>query len=267
MAADTSSTEFQIAFLRAVIKHRPIGLSKHFSMLGMQKMLLNELGRSIDADTLWATMDEWYNMKEMDHLVRVPLLCKLYRNVHVCLSKAVEMSNARSTSSSGSSQPEQLLGFDLESTAQRTADHDLSDIMYQRRFRQSASPDHRGDTPAVSVVSEKDDGEGDSPLTDPGSPLTEAEGSEGEAIDESAENQDAEAEAEEEDEEEGESERPAKKVKKTTRPARGRNTAKKEKEDTGTSKLSGAAAISAKKKAERLAGEEAAAPPSKRRKR
>ena len=230
-------------------------------------MLLNELGRSIDADTLWATMEEWYNMKEMDHLVRVPLLCKLYRNVHVCLSKAVEMSNTRSTSSSGSSQPEQLLGFDLESTAQRTADHDLSDIMYQRRFRQSASPDHRGDTPAVSVVSEKDDGEGDSPLTDPGSPLTEAEGSEGEALDESAENQDAEAEAEEEDEE-GESERPAKKVKKTTRPARGRNTAKKEKEDTGTSKLSGAAAISAKKKAERLAGEEAAAaPPSKRRKR
>lgn len=46
-------------------------------MLGMQKMLLNELGRSIDADTLWATMEEWYNMKEMDHLVRVPLLLKI----------------------------------------------------------------------------------------------------------------------------------------------------------------------------------------------
>lgn len=177
------------------------------------------------------------------------------------------MSNTRSTSSSGSSQPEQLLGFDLESTAQRTADHDLSDIMYQRRFRQSASPDHHGDTPAVSVVSEKGDGEGDSPLTDPGSPLTEAEGSEGEAVDEGGENEDAEAEAEEEDEE-GETERPTKKGKKTTRPVRGRNTAKREKEDTGTPKLSGAAAISAKKKAERLAGEEAAAaPPSKRRKR
>lgn len=75
MATDTTSTEFQIAFLRAVIKHRPIGLSKHFSMLGMQRMLFNELGRSIDADTLWAALEESYNLKEMDQLVRPLAAC------------------------------------------------------------------------------------------------------------------------------------------------------------------------------------------------
>jgi len=38
-------------------------------MIGMQQMLLSELGKAFDAEVLWDTLEEWYNLKEMNALV------------------------------------------------------------------------------------------------------------------------------------------------------------------------------------------------------
>ena len=67
--SNSNSVDFSIAFLRAVIKHRPIGAHKHFAMLAMHSMILSELGRDIATSVLWETLEQYYNLAELDSLV------------------------------------------------------------------------------------------------------------------------------------------------------------------------------------------------------
>jgi hypothetical protein len=64
------NTDFEISLFRAVIAHRPIGSSKHFAMIGMLRNLKDETGREIDNAQVWDSLAEFYNLKEMDALVR-----------------------------------------------------------------------------------------------------------------------------------------------------------------------------------------------------
>jgi len=78
------SVEFEIALFRAIIKHRPLGLNKHFAMIGVQEMLREEMGREYSSQQIWQTLAEMYNLDEMDSLVCLSL------TLHFGLDNALE---------------------------------------------------------------------------------------------------------------------------------------------------------------------------------
>lgn len=69
---DTTSPEFEVMLFRSVIQHRPVGRGRHFSMAGMLSTLSQELGPKFDkisAQDVWAALEKFYNLKELDVLV------------------------------------------------------------------------------------------------------------------------------------------------------------------------------------------------------
>ena len=79
------SAEFDIALFRAIIKHRPLGINKHFAMVGIQAMLKEELGKEIETTTIWDTLGELYNLEEMHQLVQLLLSVPTCNIVLICL--------------------------------------------------------------------------------------------------------------------------------------------------------------------------------------
>lgn len=73
---DTHSTEFEVVLFRSVIQHRPVGRGRHFSMAGMLLTLSQELGpkfQGISNEDVWAALERFYNLRELDVLVRLHL--------------------------------------------------------------------------------------------------------------------------------------------------------------------------------------------------
>lgn len=80
ISMDTNSPEFEVMLFRSVIQHRPVGAGRHFSMAGMLSTLSQELGPKFDGITakdIWKMLDKFYNLSELDALVRLALTATL----------------------------------------------------------------------------------------------------------------------------------------------------------------------------------------------
>lgn len=78
---DTNSTEFEVVLFRSVIQHRPVGRGRHFSMAGMLSTLSQELGpkfQGISNEDVWAALERFYNLRELDVLVRLSTTSSIY---------------------------------------------------------------------------------------------------------------------------------------------------------------------------------------------
>lgn len=66
---DWSETEVQIALFRAIVKNRPVGMAKHFAIIGMQRSLEESLGIVIDTAEIWTELDKLYDMDALEEMV------------------------------------------------------------------------------------------------------------------------------------------------------------------------------------------------------
>lgn len=77
MAAEDEPTEpfldtvdGEIAFFRAVMRARPVGIHRHFHVLAMRNGIYRETGRWVPVEDLWAKLRECYDLDMLESLVR-----------------------------------------------------------------------------------------------------------------------------------------------------------------------------------------------------
>ncbi|KAI8454028.1 chromatin modification-related protein EAF7-domain-containing protein, partial [Phakopsora pachyrhizi] len=62
------STDAETALFRAIIKYRPRGLNRHFSMIGICKDLERDLGNSISSDQIWSFLSSCYDLDLLNEM-------------------------------------------------------------------------------------------------------------------------------------------------------------------------------------------------------
>lgn len=71
---DLDSVEGEIAFFRAVMRARPIGIHRHFHALAIRNYIHRATDQWVSADEIWRKLKECYDLDMLEALVRLLLV-------------------------------------------------------------------------------------------------------------------------------------------------------------------------------------------------
>ncbi|KAF7314287.1 hypothetical protein MKEN_00901300 [Mycena kentingensis (nom. inval.)] len=61
-----ASVEGEIAFFRAIMRARPIGMHRHFHVLNIRNGILRDTGHAVTIDSIWAKLRDLYDMDALE---------------------------------------------------------------------------------------------------------------------------------------------------------------------------------------------------------
>ena len=66
------SVEGEIAFFRALMRARPVGIHRHFHVLTMRNTILRDTGQYVELDDLWRKLRSCYDLDNLESIVSEP---------------------------------------------------------------------------------------------------------------------------------------------------------------------------------------------------
>ena len=65
------TVEGELALLAALIQHRPVGLGRHWAMMGILKSLRSRLRCIVTSDAVWRKLSTLYDLRQLEEDVRL----------------------------------------------------------------------------------------------------------------------------------------------------------------------------------------------------
>nr|GAT60221.1 predicted protein [Mycena chlorophos] len=115
-----SSVEGEIAFFRAIMRARPVGIHRHFHVLNIRNSILKDTGHAVSIDALWHKLRELYDMDALE---------------------AIDSENTAVTESIASTFEDYAIPYDSR----------VEELIAQRRLRDTPSPVSPSPSPKPST--------------------------------------------------------------------------------------------------------------------